>query len=326
MYLRKTGIQKRSTLREEVMARHARTIREFEDFQQLEEFQQAQDAAQQPTCTQLEPGRPRIRSMQVEMQGFEIALFEMSHRVKMETRVQSGESVLVLKLRPGMHANWNGQAFPAWGAALMRGGNEYEIVHERDFASIEFTFPDELLIHSGLLQPDTKPGQLMLSPREGQLYANTLGTLLRSVAPEATVPSRTHQLVMAAAAELLDRLDSASAQPVQEKPASNRISRAERLIEGRIQNPPDLTELASNLSVSPRTLRREFLKVLGVSPKAYILARRLEAAKRELRSGGMTTVADVSDKYGFSHPSRFAEHYRRQFGKRPSSTLRSFAH
>ena len=302
------------------------TYSEFADFYELEEFQKSMDLTQQPTkITQLESGRPLIRSTQLDLNGSQLAVFEMSHKVKMETHLKPGESVLVLKLDRQTHVTWNGMQFPEWGVALMRGGSTYEIVHKSGCKLIEITLPDSLLFEFGMVELDADPTQIRLSEREGRLYAHRLLTLVEAPSNEdydveqLAIRKQTHTIC----AGLLDRLEAKAEPVVPERVARARVTRAERIIEERLRSPLDLIDLAKAVAVSPRTLQREFRKVLGTTPQAYLLARRLEAAKQQLRKGSLSTVADVSDLYGFSHPSRFAEQYKRHFGECPSSLTRS---
>ena len=300
-----------------------RTHREFRDFQELEEFQRSLNLTQQPMgIAQLERGQPLISSSQVELDGLQLASFEMSHRVKFETQLKPCESVLVLKQHRAMHCTWNGLPFPSWGAALMRGGHTYDVVHESGFASLEITLPESVLTESGLTEPEADPAQIALSEAEARLHARRLHLLLADDGLGSRSPSAARELVLSTCESVMSRLDAAAHPKIPMGLARSRVTRAERIIAGNLENPLDLPWLARSIGVSTCTLRREFVQVMGIPPKAYLLARRLEAAKRALRRG-TSTVADVSDRYGFSHPSRFAEHYKRHFGERPSVTVRS---
>ena len=277
---------------------------------------------------QLARGRPTVNISQVDLDGPVLSTFGTSTRLKCEFTLEPGWVWLVLKRHRGVHTTWNGQTFPDWGVALLRGDNDFDILHEANYAAFEMHFPAKLFTELGLaVTASQRSGaQLSLSAREGGHLVRCLGSLLQAAGTEGrSVLSRAaaRQRVVAIAAGLLDQLAAATEQPIPHKLARTRVANAERLIEEQLEDPPDLPTLARSLGVSPPTLRREFLKVLGTSPKAYVLARRLRAAKEELRKGSRTTVTDVSIKFGFSHPSRFAEHYKRHFGECPSTVLRT---
>ena len=53
-----------------------------------------------------------------------------------------------------------------------------------------------------------------------------------------------------------------------------------------------------------------------MTPKQYLLARKLDASCRAMtQRGGNTTVSDVASEFGLSSARQFAEHYRRQLSK-----------
>jgi AraC family transcriptional regulator, ethanolamine operon transcriptional activator len=60
-----------------------------------------------------------------------------------------------------------------------------------------------------------------------------------------------------------------------------------------------------------------------MSPKQYLLIRRMHLARRALRkaAAGETTITDIATQFGFWHFGRFAGTYRSIFGELPSVTL-----
>jgi AraC-like DNA-binding protein len=86
---------------------------------------------------------------------------------------------------------------------------------------------------------------------------------------------------------------------------------------------PSLAALAEAAGVSPRSLQRHFVTVLGRSPQAVLQQLRLAAARQTLRSGEVSLVLDAALRHGFEHPGRFAIAYARAFAEAPSATLRA---
>lgn len=83
-------------------------------------------------------------------------------------------------------------------------------------------------------------------------------------------------------------------------------------------------DLCAQLGISRRALQDCFHKTMGCTPKAYLSAFGLNAARRALEQATpeQTTVSDIATRYGFWHLSQFAADYRKFFGELPSQTLR----
>lgn len=84
---------------------------------------------------------------------------------------------------------------------------------------------------------------------------------------------------------------------------------------------PTVSDLCHRLHVSRRTLQYAFETVVGTSPVSHLRALRLNAVRRELRSGAARSVQDAAARHGFWSFSQFGSDYRRQFDERPSQTL-----
>jgi len=83
-----------------------------------------------------------------------------------------------------------------------------------------------------------------------------------------------------------------------------------------------VAEICELIGVRERTLQSCCAKFLGISPRRYLLLRRLKQVRRALRDADpTTTVADLAQRHGFTELGRFAVAYRREFGEMPSTTL-----
>jgi AraC-like DNA-binding protein len=82
-------------------------------------------------------------------------------------------------------------------------------------------------------------------------------------------------------------------------------------------------EICRTIGVTERTLRACCQEHLGMSPKHYLLRRRMHFARRDLRRAMLstTTVTEVAAGFGFWHFGRFASAYRSLFGELPLATL-----
>ena len=96
------------------------------------------------------------------------------------------------------------------------------------------------------------------------------------------------------------------------------------LIYASNREPLSVVDLCRMTGVSRRTLEYAFQERFGLSPKAYLLARRLDGVRAELRQDHADlSVTRIANRWGFDHLSRFAAFYRRQFGELPSETIRA---
>ena len=87
----------------------------------------------------------------------------------------------------------------------------------------------------------------------------------------------------------------------------------------------DLTPsgLYQAVGVSERTLQYAFRERFGVTPAAFLKARRLNAIRKKLRDpfAKRAFIGEIASEFGFWHQSQFAADYRRAFGEVPSATL-----
>ena len=94
------------------------------------------------------------------------------------------------------------------------------------------------------------------------------------------------------------------------------------LIYASNREPLSVVDLCRTAAVSRRTLEYAFQERFGLSPKAYMLARRLGEVRAELRlDHAGQSITRIANQWGFHHLSRFAARYRRQFGELPSQTM-----
>lgn len=108
------------------------------------------------------------------------------------------------------------------------------------------------------------------------------------------------------------------------------IERRKRLVDRACEmmlespdEPLSMLALCQRLGVSRRKLNYCFQDVLGTSPLKYLRTLRLNGVHRALRHAPpQASVQDIAAHWGFWHGSQFAVDYRKQFGEKPSDTLR----
>ena len=83
---------------------------------------------------------------------------------------------------------------------------------------------------------------------------------------------------------------------------------------------PTLARLAREVEISPSHLQRTFQRVIGISPREYLAARRAERLKGSLRSTG--SVTDALYEAGYSGSSRLYEQADGRLGMPPGAYRR----
>jgi AraC-like DNA-binding protein len=101
------------------------------------------------------------------------------------------------------------------------------------------------------------------------------------------------------------------------------MRRFHRTIEQHLDQPLYIPDLCAEIGASERTLRACCQEHLGMSPKRYLLLRRMHLVRRALREStpADSTVTETATRYGFWQFGRLAGEYRALFGEAPSETL-----
>jgi AraC family transcriptional regulator of adaptative response/methylated-DNA-[protein]-cysteine methyltransferase len=102
------------------------------------------------------------------------------------------------------------------------------------------------------------------------------------------------------------------------------VRRVCRLIDQHSDEPLTLADLGEAVDVSPAHLQRVFKRVLGISPRQYVRARRLDRFKSRLRE--QTTVTTALHEAGYGSPSRVYESAADELGMTPGAYRRGAPH
>ena len=103
------------------------------------------------------------------------------------------------------------------------------------------------------------------------------------------------------------------------------IRRFFEVLEAQASPPSYFHMIHDVIGVSARSLRAACQQQLGVSPKQYVLLRRMRLARHALQQAdpAITRVTDIATEFGFWELGRFAVRYRQIFGEMPSATLKA---
>ena len=83
-----------------------------------------------------------------------------------------------------------------------------------------------------------------------------------------------------------------------------------------LEDPILISEIAQQLKLSPRTLELISHKHLGVSPGAYYLRLRLQAACRLVLDTN-SSMQDIAVRTGFNNQAGFTRAFKKRYGQSP---------
>jgi AraC-like DNA-binding protein len=92
------------------------------------------------------------------------------------------------------------------------------------------------------------------------------------------------------------------------------------LLDGRAFERTTLAEAGRDLGVSPSHLVRTFTRAFGIAPHQYLVARRIDAARKRLLGG--EPIARVAAEVGFYDQAHFTRQFRRHVGTPPGRYAR----
>ena len=223
------------------------------------------------------------------------------------------------------------------GALLIFGpGREYRSVLPEGFQSFEMSAPLDCLEDIGLLAADPKfndlcPENSIFNLTNHQLaeFRRLYQTLSKFAANESdpllwamAVRERAIKLVQSVV-----RQSESSVDPDQHTRGSSWLLalRAMEYVDRKGSYNDSVASISRELGCSARALQIAFQANLGMTPLQYLLARRLQLARRDLLASQPEhyNVTQVASEHEFFHFGRFSQYYRTLFGELPSETLRT---
>lgn len=94
------------------------------------------------------------------------------------------------------------------------------------------------------------------------------------------------------------------------------LQRARLILEDRYADPPTISELAREVGINTKKLKFGFKHLFSETLIDYCYQVRMRHAQELLRKGGLT-IAQISDRVGYSHPRNFTAAFRRHLGVLP---------
>jgi AraC family transcriptional regulator len=97
---------------------------------------------------------------------------------------------------------------------------------------------------------------------------------------------------------------------------ARRLARVAELVEARLESRLLLAELAEAAALSPFHFLRAFRRTTGLTPHAYVTARRMERALR-LVLGTRLAIPAIAARLAYANPAHFRQAFRKAFGMAP---------
>ncbi|TCQ98028.1 AraC-like DNA-binding protein [Neorhizobium sp. JUb45] len=101
------------------------------------------------------------------------------------------------------------------------------------------------------------------------------------------------------------------------------LRRVVATIDGRLADPPSLSELAGEVGLSRRQFFRAFKQSTGKTPHTYVLDQRLDRAADLLRTSTLSAT-DIAFESGFGSSSHFTATFKKAFGSSPLEFRRTW--
>ena len=244
-------------------------------------------------------------------------------------------AVISFRTRPGPRLSYNGVDLLPTNIVQNREGGKFlqYSTGATGYAAMSLTVADMVSAGAAIAGCDLTP------PRDSRILAppaSAVAKLQRLHAAAGHLAKTTPEILAhpEAARGLEQALTEAmvaclaTANTLEERAAQRRheliMRRFHRVIEEHPDQPLYLPEICRAIRVPDRTLRVCCQEHLGMSPKQYLLARRMHMARRDLTRAvpATTTVTEIASRYGFWQFGYFASVYRSLFGELPSATLK----
>lgn len=304
--------------------------RNFEDVDEFSEFSRGWDLEMR----QLDRGRFHGSRRLISYGPIQISHVSYNRRVELRASAQASTRTFGIHL--SQPARWCRREPSAGDIQTHPGGAEVEVILPPDYDAYTLTVAEDYFreINERMGTPElTEIGRKVeeLSCQSWQMEKLywALDNVSGGLAGSTRLPDypRISQEPMLECLRMLCGV-LASTQPSPSIPVaelrSKAMKRARDYIASYADEPPTIADLCRAAEASERTLHYGFLQEFGVTPKAYIKAYRLNAARRGLRISDPSAikVADIANRWGFWHMGQFAADYRTMFDEMPSETLR----
>jgi len=249
-------------------------------------------------------------------------------------RVELLRNSFLLHLEPGPTMFVDGAEIDMNQVAVVRSGDCYNwrLAGATHWAAISLTDEDmeTLCPPAANLGPRSVRGVSVFTPlpevlarlRSMHEHVSRLAKVAPALWTETDLPHDTEDGLISAVQDVWN-IQASSPNTYRGRHHAIIIARFRRALEAQDGMSFYLPAISQQIGVSGRTLRLACQQQLAMSPRQYIVLRRMQAVRRVLEKADpkVTHVTDVATEHGFWELGRFAVTYRRIFGEVPSATL-----
>ena len=288
---------------------------------------------------QIERGAFNSDLLMAGTEGLQFVRARLERRLIQRGAPPSNLRAFGLLVEPGINIFWRGRQVSGDEIFVFPAGGELDSVSTSDFDVFVVSIADETLtrVCDGLSLPN--PGELLAGkevfscdPAKLFYLRQFLNNARRRFSAATELPD--HQVMQRFAVEASRQFVTAIAKgrhiaaAVRPRRRDVALRKTLTFLESGADKTVSIPTLCEVAHVSERTLEYAFRERYGVTPKAFILAYRLNDAKKELLLSDSTKirVCDIARRLGFWHLGQFAADYKRMFGELPSETLQRSIH
>jgi AraC-like DNA-binding protein len=245
-----------------------------------------------------------------------------------------GRAVIAFPTRPDLRQSWNGFDLQPTNIIRFKTGSSYyqHSAGGSSYGSMSLPLADMVTLGAAIV------GRELLAPHHALVLTPLSSAMeklqrlhaaaghLAETAPEviANVDAARglEQALIEAMVACLTVADTG-----EDRASRRRHERIMRRFHGLMDEQPDrpfyVPEICKAIGVSERTLRMCCQEQLRMSPKQFLIRRRMHMVRRGLTRGHSTatTVTEVASHFGFWDFGRFARIYKSLFDELPSTTL-----
>lgn len=302
----------------------------------LSEYLEALGGLVESRITQLEPGPLTVKMGLLRLGDIVLSTASYDRALLDSFSVPAGLHFVFLAPELSRPCLFCGKSFGADSFGIFQGGSSYMGLSGARHRFVEISLPLSYLPPSvaehprwqGMRAPEKavfSVSQMGAGPLRADLF--TLFAMQRELATAGKRDPGFGVIKEWLVTALVGLLQKVLAIPAVDPPASQGLRfdlfhTALELIDASLEEPLSTSLLAKRLGVSPRLLQYTFQDYARITPGRYILHRRLQAIRGEIKSPKSPDMSllEYALAHGIEHPGRFSQDYKRLFGELPSAT------